>query len=189
MGTSSNQRSPDTPSWRLARALIGSTAAPAQKQSIEMWRAATTDETADVIGYLCGGRTFAAAKLTETSSNPREAAEAFFNIMKTSGSAPFLDASASRALLRTVAKKGDVRAFAGELLSEAIAYYASRDLPSYVGRPGRIESTSQAVALKAKLQELARNACAPLPSKSISDANAWAKYVGEAIARLTSRKD
>lgn len=189
MGTSSNQRSPDTPNWRLARALIGNDSAPVERQSGELWRAATSDHDAGLLEFLCSPRTFAAATLTQVAATPRDAANSFFEIVKGSGNAPFLDAAASRALLRTVAKKGDARQFAGELLSEAVAYYASRELPSYLGRAGRVKSASGSIELKAKLGEIACNACAAVEGRPARDAESWASFMRSAIKRLIARRD
>ena len=43
MGTSTSQPSPDTPSWRIARQVLGREAAPLARQSEEIWKAATAD--------------------------------------------------------------------------------------------------------------------------------------------------
>lgn len=187
MGTSSNHRSPDVPSWRLARAMIGSDAAPPEQQSKELWRAASADPVADLVSYFGSERTYAAAKLTQSSSSPKEAAEAFTGIVQESGASLFLDATTTRALLRTVGGKGSVTQFAGELLAEAIAYYASRDLPSYLGAEGRIKTTSESIALKAQLKKIARNACMST-NVEVKDAKSWSHFVRSAVEKLVSKK-
>jgi len=58
-----------------------------------------------------------------------------------------------RALIRCAAEKGGATSFVGELFAEAISYYVSRDLPSYVGAKGRIPSASEAIRLKEALRE------------------------------------
>ena len=52
MGTSSNQRSPDTPPWRLARAVVGSLAWNPDRQSAEIWRAAMGDREGRLVEEL-----------------------------------------------------------------------------------------------------------------------------------------
>jgi len=187
MGTSSNHRSPDVPSWRLARAMIGSDVAPPDQQSKELWRAASADPAADLIGYLGSERVYVAAKLSQGSSSPKEAAQAFGALVQQSGTAPFLDATTSRAMLRTVAKKGGMPQFAGELLAELIGHYASRDLPSYVGARGRIQKTSESIALKVRLQQIARDACKS-PKVEVKDAKSWGRLIRAAVEQLVSKK-
>ena len=187
MGTSSNPRSPNTPSWRIVRAVVGSAGSPIDQQSREIWRAAAADLNANLINYLSSPRVFQIAQIAQEASSPSDAVDRFAAVVRKSGNAPFLDAAAQRALLRAVAQKGGVGRFAGELLSETAAYYASRELPSVVGRAGRIGTAADAISLKGQLRSIARSEGeGTIGSPSSSDS--WATRVRTAIDKLARRK-
>ena len=67
---------------------------------------------------------------------------------------------APSALARVVASRGTPAQAVGELFAEIVDYYASRDLPSVVGAPNRVKTAADAVDLKKRLRDLARQAVA-----------------------------
>lgn len=90
---------------------------------------------------------------------------------------------AKRALGRAIMTSQGPVGFVGELFAEAAAYYAARDLPSYVGATGRVATTTEAIALKVNLQDIARTAAVAVgePPKKAND---WKKHVQTVIDRL-----
>jgi hypothetical protein len=91
-----------------------------------------------------------------------------------------------RALARAISTRQGSQGFANELFAEATAYYASRDLPSFVGSAGRVETPSQGIQLKTHLKAVTRSLVAGSTGLK-TDPDGWAEYVGTIISRLRSR--
>jgi hypothetical protein len=88
-----------------------------------------------------------------------------------------------RALVRAVTGHQGTKGFANELFAEATAYYASRDIPSVVGRKGRIETPLAGIRLKAELKGLARTVASSSGSPA-TDPAGWERYVGRVLGGL-----
>jgi hypothetical protein len=187
VGTSSNSRSPNTPSWKLARATIGKADLAAEHQSRELWRAAASDVGANVVDFLSSKGVFRAAHLAQTASDPDAGIDALYEMHRAAGQRHILNSSVERALLRTLASDRTIGGFAGELLSEAADYYASRDLPSFVGTRGHIATTTESIDLKNQLRATARAACADFPVSQITHST-WKKLIETAVDRLMRGK-
>ena len=187
MGTSSSQRSPNTPNWQLANAVLGRGDVSLQRQSEEMWRAAAADREGRLAGELGGEVLAAAGSIAAAARSPQEAAALFHRQVQAQKSAGIVVDIGRRALIRAVAQGSGAAGYAAELFSEAASYYSSRDLPSYVGAPGRVESTSDSVALKSGLQGIAREAAAaagPPPAEP----GAWGGFVGRVLTHLSGQR-
>jgi len=184
MGTSSNQRSPRTPNWRLAHAVIGRADVSASSQSQELWRAASGDQGDALLGGLGSPLLASACETAAKAQSPSQAVASFENTLINEGAAGiFLDLGA-RALARSVATKSGENGFASELFAEAVAYYASRDLPSYVAAPGRVKNTSDSIVLKEQLKSIARETAMKVPLKT--DPKGWRDYVSKVLQNLQS---
>lgn len=186
MGTSSSQRSPNTPNWQLAVAVLGREDVALQRQSEEMWRAAAADREGRLADELGGDVLAAAGAIASTARSVREAAALFQRQAQEQKSAGIVIDIGRRALVRAVAQGGGTAGYAAELFSEAALYYASRDLPSYVGAPGRVARTSASVALKAGLENMAREvvrAAGPPPAGP----GPWRGFVSQVLTRLSGQ--
>ncbi len=183
MGTSTSHPSPDTPSWRIARQVLGREAAPLARQSEEIWKAAAADRGGR-LGEELGSPVLAAAGsvASETSSAP-DALRAFNRIAAEQRAAGLALEIGRRALVRAVTAGGGAAAFGAELFAEAASYYASRDLSSFVGAAGRVSTSSQSIALKEGLRAIARGAARETPVPT--DASGWSTYVRRTLALLT----
>lgn len=183
MGTSTNQRSPNTPSWRLSRAVLGMANVGIARQSQELWKAAVGDRGESLRTALGAEVLARAADIADTASSPIEAVRQFDSAVSEQRQAGlFLDLG-KRALARSVAARTGRRGFASELFSEAVSYYASRDLASVVGRPTRIQSVDQALSLKSGLRSIARRIAEE--SSLSSGSESWRVYVSQVLDRLT----
>lgn len=186
MGTSVNQPSPNTPSWRLARALLGRSDTPAERQVAELWRAATADRSQALQRELADPILARAVEIAAASAGTaHDALERFDQVVYESRSNNFALELGRRALARAVLNGTGPGGFAAGLFSEATAYYVSRDLPGFVGSPSRVNTAHQALALKSELQGLTyRLASAQTPTAS---AEGWARFVESTVALLTGR--
>lgn len=186
MGTSTNRPSPNTPTWLPLKATIGNVTVPIERQSAEIWRAATIDRDARLASEL-GSETIAyACAIAEGSSSVVDAVRDLQHEIVSSKTVGLTIDMAKRALARAVGSGAGASGFAGELFSEAVSYYASRDLPSVVAAPGRIATTSDAIAVKAALRDVAR-ASVERAGRPPQDAEGWRNYVTTILKDLSGR--
>src|ERR1035438_4136459 len=151
MGTSKNVGSPDTPPWKMALAVLGRPDVPVARQNREIWRSVQAErgpETADDFSHPAVA---VACRLAAESSDVRVSLSAYEEHLASQNKSGFAVEIAKRALARTVRAQQGPEGFARELFAEATSYYASRDLPSFVGSRGRVSTTSEAIALKTSL--------------------------------------
>lgn len=186
MGTSVNQPSPKTPSWRLARALLGRRDVQPADQVAELWRAATTDRNRVLRDELADPLLARAAGLAAASGgDPQVALDRYDRSVSESRSKNFALEFGRRALARAALSNSGAAGFAAELFSEATSYYVARDLPGYVGSPHRVQNAREALSLKSGLQKAASE-LASVGTVS-AEPKAWAQFVDAALERLTRR--
>lgn len=183
MGTSTSHPSPDTPSWRIARQVLGRDAAPLARQSEEIWKAATADRGGRLNDELASPVLAAAGSVAAQSTSAVEALRAFNRIAAEQRASGLALEMGRRALMRAVTVGGGAASFGAELFAEAVSYYASRDLSSYVGASGRVTTSSDSIALKDGLRAIARGAAGEAQIRTDSDG--WSTYVRDTLAVLT----
>ncbi|MCJ7767172.1 hypothetical protein MUP79_02110 [Candidatus Bathyarchaeota archaeon] len=187
MGTSSNNPSPKTPNWKLARALLGEPSIPASRQAQELWRSASAERRDFLIDTLGSPIIASACELASRSESPEQAISQFESVIVSSYSANLALDLAKRALARAVAARTGSQGFASELFAEVIGYYASRDLPSFVAAAGRVETTSAAIALKKDMMTFARDTAAQRAPGT--DPNGWKSYVKQTVDSLQKEEN
>src|ERR1700682_604828 len=140
MGTSRNDRSLDISIWKPALAAIGNPHVAAERQNLEIWRAAYA-ERGSLLEREIGSPLLASACRFISQELPLQTALARFDetARETRGSSFVLDLS-RRAFIRGSSRKEEVQAFVGETFAELVTYYASRDLSSYIGAEGRLSN-------------------------------------------------
>ncbi len=182
MGTSRNDRSPDTPPWRLAQAVLGRSDVPVERQSREIWLAVHADRGDKLIHDLSHPALAEACRAIDSNSPLSNALRKYEETTRYEAGSGFVLEMGKRALIRSIASEKSATEFIGELFAEAVSYYVSRDLPSYVGSAGRVRTTSQSIRLKEELREVARQAVrsagTPTPSKD------WSQYVTRIVKDL-----
>jgi hypothetical protein len=183
MGTSTSQPSPKTPSWRIARQLLGRDAAPIARQSEEIWKAAAADRGGRLGDELASSVLAAAGSVAAEATSPVDAVRALNRIAAEQRATGLGLEIGRRALMRAVAGGGGAAAFGAELFAEAASYYASRDLSSYVGAAGRVATSSESIALKDGLRAIARGAAGEVPVRTDSDG--WSAFVRGTMQILT----
>ncbi len=187
MGTSSNQSSPNVPEWRPAQAALGHLDWPAERQSEELWQSALADRDGRLTEELADPLLATACEIAEERIPPDSAVQSFDNTLNQQHAAGLTLDMAKRALARSSAAESGSLGFAEELFAEATSYYASRDLPSFVGAPGRIQTTSDSIALKENLRNIAREAARTAASIA-TDPEGWRSYISEVLASLRGER-
>ena len=187
MGTSSNQSSPNTHGWRPAQAVLGDPNWSVERQSKELWRSALTDRDGRLIEELADPLLASACEISEERIPPANAVQSFNNTLSEQYAAGLTIDMAKRALARASAAESGAVGFAEELFAEATSYYASRDLPSFVGAPGRVQTTTDSIALKENLRNIAR-ATARTAASVATDPQGWRNYISEVLASLRGER-
>jgi hypothetical protein len=157
MGTSINQRSPNTPSWRLANAVLGNRNISAVRQSAELWAAALADRDGELSNKLLSPLLAEAAVIAnEDELSPSTAIQAYDDLLAEHFEAGLIFDLGRRALVRAASTQSRAPGFLAELFAEVASYYVSRDLPSFVASKGRVATSSEAIELKDQIAEIAR---------------------------------
>ena len=197
MGTSTNQRSPaNIPSWRIAQRVLGASEVPIERQTLEVWNAATADRAGRLATELCSASIVDAVRIAATSAQPTNAVNQYDDILNQRQDSGVVYDVARRALLRAVSRKEGAEGFAKELFVEAANYYVSRDMPSVVAAKGRVATMTEAIAIKQRVRDQTKDAVTPIAAQfsnelkkrgSIST-QSWTRAVAAALSALRGRR-
>ncbi len=183
MGTSRNDRSPSTPSWKPALAAIGRPEVSPERQNREIWLAAAAERGEKLIKEFAHPSLAEACAYVAQGMPVEDALQRFDTATLHEYEAGLAIDMGRRALARAAAARGAARDFASELFAEAVSYYASRDLPSFVAAKNRIKTTSQSIELKSALRDITKNLV-----RSVGDPPAtrrgWLRYVERVLSVL-----
>lgn len=183
MGTSSNQSSPNTPPWRLPKAILGASGWPADRQSSEIWQAALADRQGKLRADFGDSLLAEACQIAERGVEPTRAVQAYDAALADNNAAGLALDMGRRALSRATAAQAGAIGFASELFAEAASYYVSRDLPSFLGAHGRVKTTTEAIHLKEQIKGIARDvARAAGPVRT--DPDGWQAYISTVLSGL-----
>jgi hypothetical protein len=183
VGTSRNDRSPATPPWTIALAVLGAPEVPAERQCAEIWRAAVADRGERMFSNFSSESIAEACRLASAGLPPQEAIAIFNERTRYETQAGLVTDMARRAIARCAAKEGSATEFAAELFSEAVSYYASRDLASYVAAPGRVADSTSAIKLKDSLRNTTKEWVRSVGRPGLGPRQ-WARYVSRVLTRL-----
>jgi hypothetical protein len=183
MGTSKNVASPDTPAWKMALAVLGRPDIPVPRQNREIWRSVQAERGPEAADEFSQPALATACRLAAESSDVRMSLDNYDEHLASNSKSGFAVEIAKRALARAVHSRQGAEGFARELFAEATSYYASRDLPSFVGSKDRVNTTSAAIALKASLKETTREIVRSAGTPAF-DPEGWTKYVGGVFRKL-----
>jgi hypothetical protein len=185
MGTSRNDRSPDVPAWRPVFAALGRPDVPAERQAAEIWLSAQAHRDRALLADL--GQPFVASiyRIASAVEGPEDALARFQREVSAQRPLGLSVELARLALAGTAAKGEGGDAFARQFFAEATAYYVARDLPSFVGAPGRIAGAREANELEGQIRDTVlrtlHNLPAPEPSRE-----GWRQYAERALRTLTA---
>jgi hypothetical protein len=183
MGTSKNVASPDTAPWKPALAVLGKTGVAVPRQLLEIWRSASADRGHRLLDDFATPTLAQACKLASTAPNVERALTQYDNLLGENKARGLGVEVGRRALLRAVSQKLGSQGFAAELFAEATSYYVSRDLPSFVGGRGRVETMSAAMSLKSQIG-LATRAIVENYGAPATDNQGWVRYVSGVLRGL-----
>ncbi len=188
MGTSRNDRSPSTPAWKPALAVLGRPEVPIEHQAAEIWRAASQDRGEHLLRDLSNPALAKTYSLLFEARDAERALHAFDEITaRTTGAGLALEWG-RRALLRCIGQGLAPVSFPAQLLGEAVAYYVARDLPSFVAAHNRVPSVSEAVKLKDQIRSFVTTAVGELRPPPSQDADSWKRFIETALGSLRERK-
>lgn len=177
MGTSRNDPSPDIPVWHPTMSLLGRRNIPANRQTQEIWRSISADDSGERFASSLSSPMLAeACRIVDQQSSIQDGIRRFDESIAAQYETGLTLDMGRRALARTLANGGHSQEFVAELFTEAVSYYASRDLPSVVGCSGRIGTATELVQLKQAIRQTTRDTVlkAGVP---IYDHDGWGKYI------------
>lgn len=186
MGTSRNDRSPKTPPWRIAWAVLGAKEVPASRQCMEIWRAAAADRGEKMLRDFSNRSLAEGCRLASSGLSPQDAVAKFNEMARYESDAGLAIDMGRRAVARCAAEHGSPVQFVAELFSEAVSYYASRDLPSYVAAAGRVSNSSDAIRLKESLRQVTKQQVENVGEPRLG-AQQWQRYVARVLNVLQGR--
>ena len=184
MGTSRNDPSPRAPEWLPTFAVLGNPKFPIERQSLEVWTAASQELGGALYRDLSSPIVAHACEIANSRAEVFDALDAFDNTAAYEYKSGLAVEFARRALARSAEHAGGGRTFASELLAETVTYFVSRDLPSYVGAKGRIATAAEAIALKDSIGDVARRAVERAGEPPMGT-RAWRRYVRGVIENLS----
>jgi hypothetical protein len=187
MGTSKNVRSPDIPPWKPFIAVIGRKDVTVERQAQELWRAAHAERGERLVSEFSQSSIAAACALASRETNVTSALREFDSSVQRERRTGFAIEVARRALARAVAAKEGATGFAANLFADASAYYASRDLSSYVGAESRVDNTSSSIAVKDHIRQLTKQKVAAAGTPK-TDRAGWTDFVSSVLKSLRETK-
>jgi hypothetical protein len=185
MGTSSNRPSPPTPNWSIPKAVLGRTDIDDSRQNQELWKAALADRGGALLKELSQPTIAHLCEVAGKIADPLAALSKYEHVVSESGKASLVLDMAKRAFIRSASNQSGSPGFASELFSEVISYYVSRDLPSFIGKEGRIASPMEAIKLKRSLRDKVKTQATAESLKT--DLKGWKEYVKNFTDRIVRR--
>lgn len=185
MGTSRNDPSPATPSWKTALAVLGRTDVSVGLQVREVCRAAAQDRH-DGLGRDLSHPLLATAwELSRQGVPAQRALETYDDAALHVTNVGLAVEFGRRALARCTLQEPTKTSFPAELFSEAIGYYVARDLPSVVAAKGRVSAVSDAIHLKSSIRDFVRSRVSDLgdPSKGPTGWKTFVHKVTDALQK------
>ena len=188
MGTSVNQRSPDTTNWRIVQRAYQDPTVPVDRALREIWRAATNQEQGDLAAQLAQPVIGSFAALASAAGTPAEASREAGRLIAEAKCASLGADIARRAAIQSAGREDAQSFFTQRLFAEATNYLVSRDLPGHVAEGTRIGSVSEAREFRQSLTELAANLASGATRPAEFGGQAWASYVGVVLSEITGRR-
>lgn len=187
MGTSKNVSSPDIPVWKPYLAVLGRPDIPIERQTQELWRAALADRGPRLEEDFSQRTLAIACQLAATSSSIQAALREYDAANQREHRVGLGIEIGRRALTRAISRGTGAAGFAADFFADASSYYASRDLPSFVGAAGRVANTSSAIELKSAISRVTRDKVTEIGTPR-TDAEGWASFVKSALMHLRAGK-
>jgi hypothetical protein len=183
VGTSRNDPSPKTPPWRMALAVVGTPDINPTRQGLEIWKAVAADRGEKLVSDFASPALAEACRYVAEGIAVHDALARYDrSTLHESGTGLALEMG-RRAMARCAAQRADAATFVGELFAEAVSYYASRDLPSFVAAEGRVANTSSSIDLKDRLRQTTREQVRALGTPRLTP-RGWKSHITRVVRAL-----
>ncbi len=180
MGTSVNQRSPETPNWRIVQRAYEDPKIPLERVLQEIWRASTNQPEGDLVGQLTRPIIAQIGEIGASKASPAEVARAVSELVSREKASCLGADIARRAAIQCAGKEDASSAFVVRVIAEATNYLVSRDIPGHISPGKRLATVSDAREFSARLINEAV-AQASSVSASKSDLGATVKTIVDRI--------
>jgi len=187
LGTSVNQRSPDTLNWRAVQATYEDASIPIERVLQEIWRAATSREGNNFNVLLSEPIITRLRDIAVSARSPVEAATAAGAAIAESKQTSLVADIAFRAAVQASTSVNRAQTYSERIFAEASNYLISRDLPGFVGTVGRNTTVAESVHFKAALMEAASSAVRQVGIPTFSSPKAWQRHAAAIVNRLQGK--
>lgn len=189
MGTSVNQRSPDTPSWRIVQRTYEDSSIPLERALQEIWRAATHQQESDLGRQLSQPVILELADVSARADSPAEASRLANEVIATSKAASLGADLARRAAIQAAGRPDAGQLFVERLFAEATGYLVSRDLAGHISEGKRLPTVSAAREFRAQLTSIASKTASSLSvdGSPLASSEIWAGYVSTVLNAIKQR--
>ncbi len=168
-------------------AVLGRSDVPPERQSREIWLAASADRGEKLLRDFSHSALAQACHLVAEGVSVDDGLRTYEQATRYESESGFAIELGRRALVKALAARGATVDFVGEVFSEAISYYASRDLPSFVAATGCVSSSSEAIKLKEQFRRIAKASVRSLGQPKY-DGKQWKAYVSQVLDTLKGQK-
>jgi hypothetical protein len=131
LGTSVNQRSPDTLNWRAVQATYEDASISIERVLQEIWRAASGREFENISTMLAEPIVFRLRDIALNAKSPIEAAALGGREIAQSKQTSLVADIALRAAVQAATTSNPAQSYSERVFAEASNYLISRDLPSF----------------------------------------------------------
>jgi hypothetical protein len=187
VGTSVNQRSPDTLNWRAAHAAYEDPSVPPDRVLQEIWRAASNQPEGDLAAMLGEPIVARLRDIAAQGRTPLEVATAVSREIAQSKQASLAADIARRAAVQAAGTPDPARTYSERVFAEASNYLLSRDLPGYVGEVGRNPTVADSYQFKQSVLNAAVEAVRQVGTPLVPTAEAWRNHAAAVIDSFKKR--
>jgi hypothetical protein len=185
MGTSVNQSSPRTLSWRAAQAGYRDPNVSLDRIAAEVWRAASNQPFGNLEQLLSQPIIARIGALLGQSASSLELSRQSALTVVQSKHSSLATEIARRACVQAAGTKDWQRDFTAKLIGEATGYLVSRDLPGYVGL-GRVHNIEETLSFKSSLSRYASDVATRVARPRQLNERNWADHIKKIVAQLRS---
>lgn len=176
MGTSVNQSSPKSLSWRAAQSGYRDASVPVERLAVEVWRAATNQPEGNLADLLARPIIVTLGRLISEAKSSVEFARRSSLAVAESKQASLGVDIARRAAMQSVGSPNPFKTFSERLFSEATAYLVARDLPGYVGA-GRARDVAESLSLASSVARHVAEITSRIEVPIRLTSGSWAEHV------------
>ena len=188
MGTSVNQRSPDTPPWVLAQDAYTDATLTIDAALREVWRAASNDTETNLSSFLAQSELRSFVELAARVATPSEAFQETSRFIADQKIASLSADIARRAVIQSAGADNPRQHFIERLFAEATNYLVSRDLPGHIRPGGKIQNVTDARRFTREMMETAVDAVRRTPAPQTFEGEGWPIYIRSVVQTIRRRR-